>query len=366
LQEYFGNQAHFNYIISKISDLPRITGFTNLMSEIRRILVVRTDRIGDVVLTLPMVDVLRMNYPDAYIAMIVREYTADLARNSDNIDEVILYDRNGKLIPFFEILDIIRRRKFDIVFLAFPRMRLAILMWLAGIPNRVGTGYRLYSIFFNKRVFEHRKHAVKHELEYNLNLLKAFGCTTVKIEAPWINVPRDTTEKVKQKLSGYGIDTSSDSLVIIHPGSGGSSCNWRIENFSRLGKLISGISNTKIIITGGKGEEQLVRKLQNEIADNVVSIANEFSLVEFVALAKLADLFIGNSTGPLHIAAAVGIPVIGFYPHIVPMSAKRWGPYTDKSVVFTPVNKPYDCMGTISVEDVFESVKEILKRKIKC
>lgn len=343
------------------------------MSEIRRILVVRTDRIGDVVLTLPMVDVLRLNYPDAYIAMLAREYTADLSRNSDNVDEVILYDRNEKLIPFFEILDIIRRRKFDVVFFAFPRMRLAVLAWLAGIPKRVGTGYRLYSIFFNKRVFEHRKHAEQHELEYNLNLLKAFGCVAEKVEAPWINVPPSSLEKVKHKLSGYGIDTSADNLVIIHPGGGGSSRNWRAENFSQLGKMISNISNTKIIITGGKGENQLVRKLENEITENVIGIADEFSLVEYAALAKLADLFIGNSTGPLHIASAVGTAVIAFFPQVTAMNPKRWGPYTEKKKVFVPVNKPVDCkkclknrsncecMDTINVEEVFNTVKDYLE-----
>ncbi len=343
------------------------------MSEIRRILVVRTDRIGDVVLTLPMLDILRLNYPDAYIAMLVREYTADLARNTDNVDEVILYDKNGKLIPFFEILDIFRKRKFDVVFFAFPRMRLAVLAWLAGIPNRFGTGYRLYSIFFNKRVFEHRKHAEHHELEYNLNLLKASGCVAEKVKAPWINVPSSSLEKVKNKLSRYGIDTGVHKIVIIHPGSGGSTINWRVENFSELGKMISNIPKTKIIITGSIGENQLVRKLEKDISQNVIGIIDEFSLVEYAALAKLADLFIGNSTGPLHIAAAVGTQVFAFYPQITAMSPRRWGPYTEKKNIFVPVNKPSDCkkclknksncecMDTISVEEVFNTVKDYLE-----
>lgn len=347
------------------------------MSELRRILIVRTDRIGDVVLTLPMADVIKQNFPEAHVAMLTREYTAELARNFKSIDEVILYDNEKGIIPFFQILKQIRQSNFDAAFAAFPRLRSAKLLWLAKIPLRVGTGYRYYSVFFNKRVYEHRKTAEKHELEYNLSLLESIGCKIPKVTSPWINVKDSDISKVLQKLEKNGIEISKENekkLIIIHPGTGGSSRNWSLEKFIELSMKISGLNNIQIIITGGKNEEKLVSELLNGVGKNAGVLVDKLTLMEYAALARSADLFIGNSTGPLHIAAAVGTPVIGFYPLVAPMSAKRWGPYTDKKAIFEPLNKPVDCkkclnkkikcdcMETISVDEVFGSVLNYLSK----
>lgn len=337
------------------------------MSEIKRILVVRTDRIGDLVLTLPMIDILRINYPDAHIAMMTRRYTAELAGNSKNVNDVILYDEKNGLVPFFKILGLIHRQKFDVAFVALPRMRIALLLWLAGIKYRIGSGFRLYSIFFNRRIYEHRKHSNKHELEHNLTLLKKFGCTLKKIEPPWINAPDENILTVRNKLKKSGVN-ENENFVIIHPGSGGSSRDWSLEKFSQLGKMIMNLPNTKVVITGSKDEKPLVQKLQSAIDFSTIDMSGKLSLLEYAALSKLAKLFIGNSTGPLHIAAAVGTPVIGFFPHIKPMTPDRWGPYTTQKKVFLPQNEPTncnkkncECMESISVDEVFETVVQFLK-----
>ena len=341
------------------------------MSEIRRILVVRTDRIGDVVLTLPMVDILRMNFPDSSIAMLTKRYTSDLAKNSENVDDVILFDDETGLVPFFKMLKIIRSKQFDAAFVAYPRMRLALLLWLARVKYRVGSGFRFYSIFFNKRIFEHRKHAKKHELEYNLTLLEKFGCALKKIEPPWITVSDDNTASVQNKLKDVGVN-ENEKLVIIHPGSGGSSRDWSIDKFTQLGKKIMNLPNTKVVVTGSKDEKSLDDNLQNAIGSGAIDMSGQLSLLEYAGLSKLANLLIANSTGPLHIAAAVGTPVIGFFSHITPMTPDRWGPYTNKKIVFIPQGKPVnckkclknkkscECMDSISVDEVFEAAKQLL------
>ncbi len=342
------------------------------MSEPLRILIVRTDRIGDVVLTLPMADILRLNHPDAYIAMMVNRYTSELVQNSSSVDETILYDDTKGLVPFYKMLKIIRNHKFDVAFIAFPRFRIALLLFLAGVKLRVGSGYRFYSILFNKRIYEHRKDAKKHELEYNLSLLKGLRIPLKKVEPPWIQIDDELVRNVKHRLESMGIKPS-DKIVIIHPGSGGSSRNWGVEKFVELGKKLSEIQDVRIVITGGANEYQLVENIKRAIGGKVVGKAGEFSLLEFAALAKLAKLFISNSTGTLHIAAAVGTNVIGFYPQITALSQQRWGPYTSKKKVFTPLGKPTDCnkckngkikcecMDTISADEVFEAAKEFLK-----
>ena len=135
----------------------------------QNILVVRTDRIGDVILTLPTIEALKLNFPNAHIAMLLSSYTASLV---EGIADVLTYNREIALKPFFEMLAELRRARFDVAVVAFPRFRIALLLWLAGIPLRIGTGYRWYSFLFNRKIFEHRKNVEKHEAEYNVSLLK--------------------------------------------------------------------------------------------------------------------------------------------------------------------------------------------------
>lgn len=337
-----------------------------------RILIVRTDRIGDVILTLPMARVLKNKFPDAAITMLIQPYTADLVENDKNVDQVLFYKKDNKVISMFDLVRMIQDRKFDIVFHAHPRFRIALLTWLAGIPIRVGTGYRWFSFLFNNKLYEHRKDARFHELEYNLHLLKNIGWSLDQVDIrPTIDVAPETLEKVQCGLKEFGI-RSDNKLVILHPGSGGSARDWNPKNFGFLGKLLSELPNIKIIVTGSQNEHHVVGEVVSKIGDAATPFVDRVSLKEYCALAKLASLFISNSTGPIHIAAGVGTPVIGFYSHINAISAARWGPYTEKKVIFVPEDKPQnckkclrkkycECMDSISVEKVFQAAINYLR-----
>jgi heptosyltransferase-2 len=247
------------------------------------------------------------------------------------------------------------------------------MTWIARIPLRVGTGYRWYSFLFNKKMYEHRKTAQRHELEYNLNLLSVINCPAdFNDVVPALNVEPSALETVRAFLHRSGIE-KEHRIVILHPGSGGSARDWKPENFGALGKRLAKLPNVKVVITGGAGEDEIVNKVQEIVGSAALTILNELRLIEYAALAKLSSLFISNSTGTIHIAAAVGTPVIGLYPQIVPLSAPRWGPYTENKMIFSPKNKPLDCtvclrekgsvcncMDSISVDEVYEAAVSFL------
>ena len=335
---------------------------------------VRTDRIGDVLLTLPMVEVLHRELPDAHIAMLIRRYTAELVEGNPAMDEVLLYDGDDGPVPFLALTRTVRRGDFDVVFHTHPLFRLALLTWFAGIRLRVGTGYRWYSrLLFNRRVYEHRKDARRHELEYNLNLLKAIGVGDAPGDVtPRIEVSEDILGKVRALLAGRGLG-EGERFVILHPGSGGSARDWSPVNFGRLGSRLAGSLGVRVLVTGGKDEAGLVGEVSGAIGGRSVPVVGLLSLREYAGLAKLSKLFVANSTGPLHIAAAVGIPVIGLYPQVTPLSAARWGPYTEKKVIFSPKGRPADCrkclreksktcecMESITVDEVYIAAAQIL------
>ena len=340
------------------------------MKELRRILVVRTDRIGDVILTLPMLEILRKNFPHARLAVLIRRYTKDLVEGNTNVDEILFYDDGDTLLSFSTIVSVLRRGKFDAAFITYPRFRLACVVWWAGIPLRVGTGYRWYSFLFNKKVFVHRKVGERHEAEYNLDLLKAVGCEVAEVPVPRLEIPSHVLDDIRERLPRFGI-LPGRRIVILHPGSGGSGRNWSPARFAALGEKISRFPDVQVVVTGGKGENSLAESVAGLIGGGAVAVVNQLSLKEYAAFAKLASLLIANSTGPLHIAAAAGTPVIGLYSQVPAMSPRRWGPYTDRKTILVPKDKPTDCrtctsaadcgcMDSITVDEVFDAARRYL------
>jgi lipopolysaccharide heptosyltransferase II len=334
--------------------------------RLQNILVVRTDRIGDVILTLPTVEALKSNFPKAHVAMLMSSYTAELV---DGIADVILYDREGKRKPFFEILRELRRARFDAVIIAYPRFRIALLLWFAGITVRVGTGYRWYSFLFNKKVYEHRKTVEKHESEYNLSLINVLGCTLPLKPEVHIIVTEKEKEVAREAHRSIGIPENA-RLVLLHPGSGGSARDWKPERFARLAKELKR-KGFFVVVTGIKSEEEIVRRVADDAGEGVKPFVSILNLKGFAAFIQTAKLFISNSTGPLHIAAAVGTPVIGFYPPVRVMSPKRWGPLTDKKIIFVPDPakcprckggecRGNECMDQIEVREVLEAAMKLV------
>lgn len=336
-----------------------------------RILLVRTDRLGDVVLTLPMLPVIRSAFPRAHLALLLTRYTGEIVVGNPYVDELIWYGNEGDVVPFRTMVREIRERRFDAVIVARPTPRLAWLVYRAGIPLRIGTGYRYYSMLFNRRVFEHRSDAKRHEVEYNLNLLRELGCPVETSPEFLINIPVEAERAVKTCLQSLGA-TPGKEFAILHPGSGGHARDWSAGNFGLLAEKLTRERGLQVFVTGGKGEEQIVAEVVRTSGGKAVSLAGMFSLKELAALIRNARVFVSNSTGPLHMAVAVGTPVVGMYPRQTAMSAARWGPYTDRKRVLIPQG-PDDCAGCsgrggerctcmdkITVEEVYQATVDLL------
>jgi len=337
----------------------------------QKILIVRTDRIGDVVLSLPMIRILKSAFPSSTLTFLLRSYTRELAEGQEHLDGILLYDARGEEKPFLGMLTELRRERFDAVVVTYPTVRLAFLMFLAAIPLRIGTGYRWYSVLFNKRIFEHRKTAEKHESEYNLSLLRGLGIPTPVTSSPRLVISQEARTQALNALRALKFDSRA-SLVILHPGSGGSARDWKLERFGALAeRLTDGGKN--VIVTGGPGEESLVQQVVRSAKGKARCLSSPLPLKTLAALIETADVFVSNSTGPLHIAAAVGTPVVAFYPPIPQCSSKRWGPLTDEKVIFEPKAadclvcrggecRGNDCMDLISVEAVEKAVDKLLAK----
>lgn len=332
-----------------------------MKDKIVRILVSRTDNLGDVILTLPLISGIKKIFPDSKLTFLVRRNVGRLLENYEDIDSLIFIDDYSN---FLSGLKIIRSGNFDMVFVAYPRFILAVMFFLCRIKYRVGTAYRWYSLLYNKKVFEHRKHCAKHEYEYNLNLLKIIS---PDIESGIIYKFRYTTREkciLQEKLNVRGLSVS-DRYIIIHPFSRGSAADWSAENFRKLAEeFLNMYEKYKIVFTGVEDEypkiENLINQVPQKLGDRIINLAGYTDLKELLILIDSSGLFISNSTGPLHIAGALKKNIICFFPNSAPMNDTRWKPLSPHSVILKPSDGSDD-MNLITVKDVMIAVKKFLK-----
>lgn len=325
------------------------------ISDARNIAIFRTDRLGDMILTLPLALAIKNELPNSKVTMIAQSYCAPLLENCSALDDLIYIDLlenkaelKGKL------------KSHDAAFFPRPKPEEAFIAFRAGIKLRIGSGYRAYSILFNHRVYDHRKSAKFHEAEYNARLLESALGRKVKTELakPFISV--DSLEKASHLLNNSGI--KSGDFFIVHPGSRGSAFDWRSENFGAAANLISLKTGLTAVITGTEPEAAQCGKVLEQ-CPRAVNLCGKLELREMLALISLARLFAANSTGTLHIAAALGIPALGLYPNTPHISAKRWGPYSKNSITISPPimeGKNIDDMNGIEVSEFVEAGMRLL------
>jgi len=337
------------------------------MTNPKNILIVRTDKIGDVVLTLPIVNLLKRKYPSCKITFMVREYTKPIVEGNNLVDEILVYDEKK---PFDVTLLELKIKRYDTCLVVHPKFRIALLLFLAKIKIRIGTGYRWYSFLFNKKIYEHRKYGKNHELNHNINLLKLLGVNEEVTEdtvAFNLHSNAKSAQNVEKFLNSLNIN-KEDVLVIIHPGSGGSAVDLPISHFKELVNTLAQELGITILLTGSESEKEICEGLMAE--KNTYNLAGKFDLSELIALIDKCELLIANSTGPIHLAAALNKNVIGFYPKIASCSVTRWGPYTNKRIIFSPnidcdnctreQCERLNCMSSIDVQEIVNSAKNIL------
>lgn len=349
-------------------------GKENLMkNHLRNILFIRTDRIGDVILTTPAATILKEYYPDTRITFLGRSYTAPLLKIHRDIDGVITYLPGGTHrgpVGHFRLAKQLRAKHFDAAIFFYPRPALAATARLAGIPLTIGVGYRWYSLLFKKRIFEHRKHGMKHELEHNLSLLAPLVPNLPGKIRFNFQIPPEVIDATHRKLSELGV---KKPFAIIHPGNGGSAPNLTPEQYAAIAHYILESTSMNLLFTGTLEERTLIEMIRRELKNKrAINGGGAFSIVELMAVISEAGLFISSSTGPLHLANAMNTPLIGFYCPARSCSPRRWGPYHQPEWVLTPDVKPCDdcniarcpngnCLATISESGLIHFVARRLE-----
>ena len=303
--------------------------------------------------------------------MLAKQAVAELFRASPDLNRVVVYDDKGPhagLSGKWVLAGMLRQYGFDLAVLFQNAFEAAFLAWLAGIPQRYGyaTDGRVFFLT-NPVAVPKRSHAV-HQVEYYWNLLKPLGLSG-KASSPRLFVTEDEGRQLDGRLAGAGVG-SSDIVIGINPGSTyGRAKRWVPERFAevakRLVRRLEQAENVHVaaVILGAKGEESLGQDIAAQIGERSVVLSGATTIRELMAVVKRCRLLITNDTGPMHIAAACGVPVVAVFG---PTDWRTTAPYgQERSIVREAVDCapcllrecPIDhrCMTRIPVDRVYET-----------
>ena len=342
--------------------------------ELNKILVVQTAFAGDVVLTLPLVQVLKKYYPSAAIDILVIPRVADLLTNHPAINEVLIFDKQGKdsgIAGFLRQVKIVRGKKYDIAFVPHRSLRSAVLVRLAGIKRRIGFDKSSGRFLYTDVV--HYQNTI-HEINRNLLLLVKIGIETNHREYPKLYPSFHDRKRIGLFLSDHGIQ-HANSLIGVAPGSVWNTKRWLKERFIELVRKLT-TYDYRVVLIGGKDDESLCCEIRDAIlSKHVYSAAGKLTLLQSAELIQRCKILISNDSAPMHLAVAVGTRVVAIFGATAPEFG--FAPYGENDIVVETKGlscRPcsihggdkcptgtFDCMKRISSDDVLKKVLQLLE-----
>ncbi|MFH1359904.1 MAG: glycosyltransferase family 9 protein [Candidatus Omnitrophota bacterium] len=345
-----------------------------MIKPLKNILVVRTDRIGDVILTTPALAYLRQAYPKSKISLMVTPATVELVDGNPYLDEVIVYDRQEKdkgPIRFWKFIFALRKKKFDCAIVYHTKKRTNLICFLAGIPERVGYHNNKFGFLLTKKIQDDRPLGTKHEAQYCLDLLEALGIKATNYMN--LHVPIKTRNEmwVKQFLVEHNIK-GQDLFIAIHPGGSDETKRWPPEKFAELIGLIREKYSVRMMLIGGLETQEIADAIKSSCRWPFMDAVALTTVGQLVCLLRQSCLLISNDSGPVHIASAVGTPVISIFGHRSGgISHTRWRPLGQKAFAIhrdqgceecaqSDEESCLSCLQAIEAREVFRAVESLI------
>jgi ADP-heptose:LPS heptosyltransferase len=330
------------------------------------ILLVRPDGIGDEILCLPVATALRRSFSDARILFLSSEHAAPVLEHHPDLDGILTVAGHE---PFRKLVALFRDRIDAVIFLK-PSRRLMAAAFVARVPVRVATGFRWYSIFANRRMYQHRSDFAHHESEYNLQLLAGLGMKPGTLARPRLVVTTQEREWAEDRMARL-----PTPRILIHPG-GLSARHWKMQHSWDLAKQLL-CKGYGVILTGSQAEQQRWEREcgdANVLHSNILDLKGELTVRQLMAVIATSQVVISGATGPAHIAAALDVPTVSIYDPRRNNTPIRWRPL-GKGLLLRPdvptCEKciyeacPYwDCLDQITVEELVMSIEEVLNRSV--
>ena len=335
----------------------------------RNVLIIKLRYIGDVLLATPTLRAIKAARPDFNVTMMVNRGSEDVLFGNPDLDEVLVLDK-GSLAAQWRLIVGLRRRRFDTVIDLTDGDRSAFLSWISGAPVRIGFNdeHRWRGRCYTEVV---RPAAdMRHRVDRDLEALKPLGIQAGSKD-PQLWLTPEEENGGDQLLDQLGVQRSQ-SIVILQPGARYWFKAWPPERFAELADRLTSQNGCQVLIGGSDQDIDLAQQIRQMAKSRPIIMAGRTTIKRFAAIAKKSALFIGSDSGAMHIASAVGTPVVALFG---PSNPAEWGPRggpadviymgLDCRVCFHPTCRRGEgnCMKLITVDAVYASAQRMLDKK---
>ncbi|MCL4456417.1 MAG: lipopolysaccharide heptosyltransferase II [Nitrospirae bacterium] len=330
-----------------------------------KILIRGVNWIGDAVMTMPAIKALKKAYPESKLNLLVKPSVAPIFEKDQDIDEIISYeDRFKGVFGRLKLAYALRKKGFSKAFLFQNAFDAALIAFLSGIPERIGYDRDCRKFLLTKPIAFNNDDRKLHHMDYYLNILKASGIAA-DCSDPWIHLSID------ERLSARNVLSQLKRPVLgINPGAAyGPAKRWLPERFAEVAGWFIKDTGGSVVIFGGRDEEHIAYEIDKRIPENKLFLAGKTSLRELVSLISECDIFLTNDSGPMHVAYAVGTPLIAIFGstdhgltgpsgnnNMVIKADLACGPCFERECK----NRDTRCMYSVSSEDVYFAIKDML------
>jgi len=335
----------------------------------KNILIIKPSSLGDIVLALPAISALRRSFPDAEISWLVRPEFELILKNHPDLNHTILFDRKllGKawfspsaLAALSSLVKTLHRKQFDIVIDLQGLFRSGLLAYLTGCKTRLGmANAREFAPAFYTLTVPQSPDCI-HLVDYYLRIISCTGASDTAVQFKFPEDPA-ADDSVRKLLNTHNVKIGNYAVLI--PGSAHIDKCWPIDRFAALADRINAEFRLSIVAAGGESEKKIIEKLGELASVPIANFAGLTNLIELTALLKAARLVVSNDTGPGHIAAALGVPLVMIFGRINPARIAPYKrphcvaavePYTRGSEIRYD-NPKYD-VKAVTFDDVYQKV----------
>lgn len=340
----------------------------------KRILLVRPDRLGDVLLSTPAIEALRKALPDAYLVALVAPHAREIVDLNPYLNRIFIFEKKGRhkgLLGMTRLVRELKAYRFDAAVVLHGTCRVHLALALAGIPERVGYN-RKWGFLLTRRLKDVKVRGEKHEAAYTLEVVRALGID-LKEGRVYMPTTFESELRIDRFLKEKGV-TAEDRLVAIHPGASSLSKRWMSDRFAKVADVLQEW-NYKVVIVSGPADVATGQAVIQAMKRSPIDACGRTTVRELASLLKKTELLISNDSGPVHIGVGVGIPVISIFGRSQPgLSQKRWRPLGERNVVLQKdVGCPvcladdcqinFECLRALTVEEVLDAARKILEKK---
>lgn len=332
----------------------------------KRILIIQTAFLGDVILSTPLIKALRELFPDSFISFLLIPETKKVLENNPYLNEILVYDKRNKKGPicFFRMVSRIRERKFDLAVIPHRSFRSALLSYLSRIPKRIGFDNSAGSFMFTSKV---NYLTYIHEIERNLNLLSEFDYHPKNTRPELFPSPDDYI--YARKFRHDSDIREEEKIVGIAPGSVWATKRWLPERFAEVADLLQQKAGVKVVFLGSEEDRKLCQEIADQMKTPSVIFAGKTDILRSAAIISLCRVILSNDSAPVHVASAMKRPVVAIFGSTIPEFG--FAPYGEGHIIIQKKmecrpcgihgkrkcpQKHFKCMNEITTEEVYEAV----------